>query len=322
MPLGEAFHTVFAESYGPAAYERMRSFGRVTRLASHDEASLIQAVGECDALLVRSYSQVTRTVLEAAHRLRVIGRGGVGIDNIDVAAAKEKGIAVVYTPEASTEAVADLTIGLMISLVRRIHEGDHLIREGRFEDGRRSCLGCELGALTLGIVGMGRIGKAVARRSRHGFGMNILYNDIVDVGPLDIDATAVPKPELFQAADVVSLHVPLTADTRNLINTGALRNSRRGSLLINTARGAVVDSQSLAESLASGHLGGAALDVTEPEPLPIGHPLFLTPNTLLTPHIAARTTESMHRMDMVVEDVIRVLQGEVPRFATTDMTTA
>lgn len=308
------FHTVFAEEYDPTAYERMRSIGRVTVLSSHDQASLLSAVGDCDALLVRSYAQITREVIREAGRLRVIGRGGVGIDNIDLEAARERGVIVVYTPEASTAAAADLTVGLMISLLRHVVLGDALLRKGRFQAARGLCIGREMRELTLGIMGMGRIGKAVARRCRCGFGMNILYNDIVDPGALDFEATSVSKQQLYKDADIVSLHVPLTDQTRNIINDASLSCFKRGRLLINTSRGAVVDCQALANHLKTEHIGGAALDVTEPEPLPVGHPLLQAPHTLLTPHIGGRTRSSLDRMNAVVEDVIRVLEGNQPLF--------
>ena len=279
----------------------------MTVLVDPAEATLIEAVRDCDALLVRTSSAVTERVIDAALRLRVIGRGGTGLDNIDVEAARRRGIAVVHTPEASTDAVADLTVGLMLALVRRVMPCDDAVRLGRFDEMRAAYCAAELKDLTLGIVGMGRIGKAVARRCVCGFGMRVLYNDIVDVGPLDFDAHRSEKPELYRQSDVVSLHVPLTDLTRGLIDGGALAGFKKGSYLVNTSRGAVVDLEALAASLEGGWLAGAALDVFEPEPLPPEHPLLAAPNTLLTPHIAARTKRSLDRMNAVVEDVIGVL---------------
>ncbi len=309
-----SLHIVFAEKFDEAAVERMRSVGRVTLLDACDEAALTEAVRDCDGLLVRSCAPVTRAVLEQARRLRVIGRGGAGIENIDVDAARERGITVVHTPEAATDAVADLTVGLMISLLRHIATGDSMIHGGQFAAARMGSVGHELRDLTLGIVGLGRIGKAVARRCRHGFGMSILYNDIVRPGLVDFVATPVEKEELYRRADVVSLHVPLTDDTHHLINDAALSKFKDGAILINTSRGAVVDGSALARALSSGALGGAALDVFDPEPLPADHPLMTAPNTLFTPHIGARTRRGLARMNAVVEDVIGVLQGKPPRY--------
>ena len=309
-----SLHTVFAEEFDQAAVERMRSVGRVTLPDACDEASLAEAVRDCDALLVRSYAPVTRAVLEQATRLRVIGRGGAGIDNIDLDAARERGITVVYTPEAGTDAVADLTVGLVISLLRHIATGDSSVRGGQFAAARMGSVGLELRGVTLGIVGLGRIGKAVARRCRHGFGMNIVYNDIVHPGLVDFVAIPLEKEELYRRANVVSLHVPLTDETHHLIDDTALSKFKDGAILINTSRGAVVDGLALARALSAGPLAGAALDVFDPEPLPADHPLMTAPNTLFTPHIGARTHRALARMNAVVEDVIGVLEGKPPRY--------
>lgn len=306
---------VVAERYDPAAVNRLRAVGEVVELNRPDPSELSARVAEADALLVRTYTRVTEALIAAAPKLKVVGRGGVGLDNIDLTAARRRGIAVVYTPAASTDAVADLTMGLILSLVRRIPEVDRLVRAGRFSDGRSLPLGRELSELSLGIVGMGRIGRAVARRAHLGFGMAILYNDIVDVGALEFPAQALSKEELYARADVVSLHVPLTEQTRGMIGAAALERFRPEGLLINTARGLLVDSMALAERLHGGLLGGAGLDVVDPEPLPEEHPLLSAPRTVLTPHAGAQTRSSQVRMNDVVDDVIRVLRGETPRHA-------
>ncbi len=298
------------------AVARARSLGQVTALRESDEATLALAVRACDALVVRSGTRVTRHVLEHADRLRVIGRAGVGLENIDLDAASERGITVVYTPAAATEAVADLTVGLMLTLIRGIATGDAMLRDGRFAEARERSVGRELGRLSLGVVGLGRIGKATARRCAHGFGMRILYNDIVDPGPLDFSATRVEKELLYRTADIVSLHVPLTKLTHGMIDEAALARFKRGSILINTSRGAVVDGVALAGALSNGVLSGAALDVFDPEPLPDGHPLLAAPNTVLTPHIGARTVGGLAGMNAVVDDVARVLRGEPPLYPT------
>ncbi len=307
-------HLVFADEFDPAAVESARALGRVTLLRACDEATLMEAVGDCDALLVRTRTAVTRAVIDKAKRLRVIGRGGVGLENVDVDAARERGITVVYTPSAATDAVADLTVGLMITLLRRIAASDVMIRNGLFAEARESSIGFELAELTLGIIGLGRIGKAVARRCRNGFGMTILYNDILPPGSIDFPATSVEKERLYRASDVVSLHVPLTKKTQHLVDDAVLAQFKEGAILLNTSRGAVVDSDALARALTESKLGGAALDVFDPEPLPIDHPLMKAPNTLFTPHIGARTHRGLTRMNAVIDDVIRVLKGQEPRY--------
>ena len=307
-------HIVVAEPYSPAAIESLRAAGRVTILEDFEAKTLTAAVADCDALLVRSYAQVNRDVLEAATRLRVVGRGGVGLENIDIDAARERGIAVVYTPAAATGAVADLTVGLMIDLIRGMSAGDRAVRTGQFAEARSCNVGRDLSKLTLGIIGLGRIGKVVARRCRRGFGMSVLYNDIVAPGWLDFVAEPVEKEELYARADVVSLHVPLTELTHRLIGEAALARFQPSAVLINTARGAVVERTALARALESGRLAGAALDVFDPEPPAPDDPLLRAPNTLLTPHVAARTVEGLSRMNAVVDDVVRVLTGRLPHY--------
>ena len=305
---------VLAEAFDAPAVEKLRAVGEVVVLDACDEAQLKEAVTDCDALLVRTRTTVTRAVIESSPRLRVIGRGGVGLENIDVDAARERNIAVVYTPHASTDAVADLTVGMMIALLRNIRGYDAMVRKGHFWEARGGSCSREMSELTLGIVGMGRIGRAVARRCRNGFGMAVIYNDIVSPGWLDFVAKPVTKDQLYANADVVTLHVPLTDSTRNLIDAAALSGFKNGAILINTSRGGVVDSLALAESLAAGTLAGAALDVFDPEPLLADHPLMLVPNTIFTPHIGSRSVAGLARMNDVVEDVVRVLQGRSPLY--------
>lgn len=305
---------VLAEAFDPAAVEKLRAVGEVVALDACDECTLRRAVADCEALLVRTRTTVTRAVIESATRLLVIGRGGVGLENIDLEAARDRGIAVVYTPHASTDAVADLTVGMMIALLRKVRSCDAMIRSGKFGEARGQSCSPEMSELTLGIIGMGRIGRAVARRCRNGFGMTILYNDIVSPGWLDFVATPVTKDQLYAHADVVTLHVPLTEITRSLIDAAVLSRFKKGAVLINTSRGGVVDSIALAAALSAGMLAGAALDVFDPEPLPADHPLLRSPNTLFTPHIGARSFAGLARMNDVVEDVIRVLHGNPPHY--------
>jgi D-3-phosphoglycerate dehydrogenase len=307
-------HIIVAETYDEKAVDRLRPLGRITLLERCDESTLVAAVADADALLVRTYAKVSRRVIEAGPRLRVIGRAGVGLENIDQEAAAEKGIAVVYTPAATTEAVADLAVGLMIGLVRDLVHVDRMVRHGAFREGREPSMAMEMSGQTLGIVGLGRIGKAVARRCALGFQMSVTYCDIVPPGPLDFPARSMRFDELVSTCDVVSMHVPLTRVTRGMINGNVLARMKPTAYLINTSRGAVVDSMALAEALVAGRLGGAALDVFEPEPLPLDHPLLCAPRTVFTPHIGARTALGQERMNDVVDDVIRVLRGEPPRF--------
>ena len=305
---------VVAEPYEPEALARLRACGAVEVLDAPDPVRLRQAVADADALLVRSYAQVTDDVIEAGRALRVIGRGGVGLENIDLAAARRRGIVVVYTPWAGTRAVAEHTVGLMLAVERRLLAGDQALRQQRFMEFRAAARWRELGGCTLGVVGMGRIGSAVARICALGLGMRVLYNDIVPVGPFDFPAVSVDKPRLYAEADVVSLHVPLTELTRGLIDSAALARFSPTSILINTSRGAVVDGQALAEALRTGKLAGAGLDVFDPEPVAPEHPLLSAPHVILTPHVSGRSVQARRLMNTVVDDVIAVLQGRTPRY--------
>jgi len=313
-------HIVFTDTYGEEAVERARGAGRVTLLESPTRAQLRAALADCDALVVRTATKVTRELIEAAPKLRVIGRGGVGLDNIDLEAAAQHGITVVHTPGAATESVADLTLGLMLALLRDLKGCDAQARGGTWNEARAKQRVRELHECTVGIVGMGRIGRAVAKRCRLGFGCRVLYNDIVDVGWLEVVAEPVSKDELYASSDITTLHVPLTEATKNLINADALAKFKPGAMLINTSRGPVVDSASLAAALHEGRLAGAGLDVLDVEPPPPDHPLVSAPNCLLTPHVGARSAAALARMDDVVDDVIRVLNNETPLYAYTPQT--
>jgi D-3-phosphoglycerate dehydrogenase / 2-oxoglutarate reductase len=300
---------------GERAVARLREVGEVRMLDACDEASLVRAVADCDALVVRSYARVCEAVVNAGSRLRVVGRAGVGIEHIDLAAAKSKGVRVVYTPAASTRAVAEHVFGLILAVERHLKSGDDMVRSNRFAEARRGFISRELRDCTLGVIGMGRIGQSVARIAHDGFGMTIVYNDIRDVGPLPFAGQSLSKEAVYAAADVVTLHVPLTDQTRGMIDAAALTKMKTSAILVNTARGAVVEADALADALRQGGIAGAGIDVFSPEPPPRGHPLLDCPNILLSPHVASRTARSLDAMEDVVDDVIAVLEGREPVFS-------
>lgn len=305
-------HIVVAEKLSNEAVRRLTEIGETNLLGRCDEAALLEAVTECDALIVRTYSEVTAEVIAAGRRLKVIGRAGVGVENIDLDAARARGVTVVHTPAASTDAVAEHTVGLMLALERQLVLGDAMVRDQHFVEARGQMLARELHTCTLGVVGMGRIGQAVARICAQGLRMRVLYNDVRDVGVLPVSADAVAKDQLYAEADVVSVHVPLTNETRDMIDREALRRFKPSATLINTSRGAVVSAEALAGALCDGRLAGAAIDVFDPEPPPLRHPLLEAPHVLLSPHVAGRTAPAVQRMNGVVEDVIAVLAGRAP----------
>ncbi|MDI9644218.1 MAG: hydroxyacid dehydrogenase [Candidatus Verstraetearchaeota archaeon] len=255
---------------------------------------LRETIGLYDVLVVRSRTKVTRDVVESAKNLKMIGRVGVGLDTIDVKAAEAAGIKVVNTPEMSTVAVAELVMGMMLGLVRKIPQADASMKNGLWE--KKRFHGSELSGKVLGVVGFGRIGRAVAERSR-AFGMSILvYDVVVDEAALSrVGGVRVPAlEELLSRSDIVTVHVPLLPETKRMFNDAAFSSMKHGSFFINASRGEVVDTAALLRALKSGRLAGAALDVFEHEPpsTPEERELILMPNVIATPHIGAQTGEA------------------------------
>lgn len=277
---------------------------------------LLQQVREIDGLLALLTDRVDGALLDAAPRLRVVSNLAVGYDNIDVAAATARGVVVTNTPDVLTEATADFTLALMLAAGRRIVESAAYVKAGEWKTwGPEILLGQELHGATLGIVGIGRIGLAVARRAA-GFGMRLLYTSRTrrpeDEGRYGLEH--VTLPQLLEQSDIITLHCPLTPETRHLIDRAALERMRPHAILINTARGPVVDTDALLEVLPRKPIV-AALDVTDPEPLPADHPLLALPNVLVTPHVASATVQTRTRMALLAaENLLAALRGERPRF--------
>jgi D-3-phosphoglycerate dehydrogenase len=279
---------------------------------SRDE--LCAAIGDYDALVVRSQVQVDRELIAAGRRLVVIGRAGVGVDNVDLEAATQAGITVVNTPTGNTIAAAEHTLALMFGLARRIAAADASVRRGEWK--RSQFTGTELRGKTLGIVGLGKIGQAIADRAR-ALEMTVLgvdpYVSAEQAALHDVELTDLD--ELLRRADVVTVHVPLGRTTKGLIGRDALAKMKPGALLLNVARGGVLDEAAVAASLLEGHLGGAGVDVFEQEP-PVGSPLLDAPNTLLTPHLGASTEEAQVLVaEEVADQVLDVLAGRPARYA-------
>jgi len=299
---------VLAGALDADAEARLAARCELVRADPRDPAGLLHAVASSDGLIVRTNVPVTRELLAAGGRLRVVGVAGVGTDLVDLDAAAERGVTVLNRAAAASDAVAELTLALMLALVRPTAELCRRYAAGDFHAARAAASGRELCDLTVGILGMGRIGSRVGRICAAGIGARVRYTDIRDVGPFDFPCTRVELDTLLASADVLTLHVPLTPLTRGMIGAQALARLRPGALLINTARGAVVDTAALVEALGRGALGGCALDVTEPEPLPPGHPLFGYQNCVLTPHVASRTLRGLRGMFGIVDDVIEFLE--------------
>jgi len=262
---------------------------------------LKKVVSKYDALVVRSRTKVTREIIDAGRRLKVIGRAGAGVDNIDVKAAEERGILVLNTPEAPAEAVAELTMGLMISLARQIPLADHAMKEGKWL--KRELEGWQLKGKTLGIIGLGNVGERVARIAK-ALGMRLLITKRTPPDPVllkELEAEFVPLRELLQRSDVITIHVPLTSQTHHMIGPEEFQSMKEGAFLINTSRGAIVDEKALLAALQSGKLGGAALDVYETEP-PTDLALVRLPNVVATPHIGAQTMEAQKTAAIMIAE--------------------
>jgi len=300
---------VVSEPYSERSLAYLRQRAEVRQVRTED---VVGALADADALAVRTYTRVDTVLLDRAPRLKVVGRAGVAVENIDVPACRARGVEVVHTPEANTLAVVDYTVRMMIEMNRRFWPMTGHLRDEEFHRARQQAFGRFLSSATLGILGCGRIGSRVGRAAA-ALGMKVLYNDI---RPIDLDypAEAVDKPALYAGSDILTIHTPLTKLTDKIINADSLALFRRGAQFINAARGQCVDYAALAEALRSGRLSAAVIDCHDPEPPPPDYPLFGLDNVILTPHIAARVPEAMERMCDVVYDIVAVLEGRPPCF--------
>src|SRR5216117_478719 len=278
-----------------------------------DPKGLLAAIPRYHALIVRSRTIVSKAVLTQAANLKVVGRAGVGVDNIDVDEATARKIVVVNAPTASTVSVAELAIGHMISLLRHLPEADRSVKAGKWEKSKLE--GRELFGKTLGLLGSGRIGSEVAKRAQ-AFGMPVIAYDpyLPKAAASAVGIRLVDKDALFRDADVLSIHAALTPETRGLVSASELAMMRPNAILVNCARGEIVDERALAEALRARKISGAAIDVFATEP-PSGSPLLEAPNVVFTPHLGASTAEGQSRAGAIVADqVMKVLAGKRPEF--------
>ncbi len=312
-PVPGPVKVLVADGLEPEALAKLRAHHDVDVI----EGSSVQLpgiIGGYDAIVVRSRTKVTADVIAKGTRLKVIARAGVGVDNIDVAAATKHRIPVVNAPAASSISVAELALAHMLSLARRIPQANASMKAGKWE--KKAFEGVELYGRTLGLVGSGRIGHEVAKRAK-AFGMRVIAYDpylppkVAQERGLEL----VSLEALLLQSDFVSIHAALTDETRHLIDAKHLALLRKSAYVVNCARGEIVDETALAAALKAGEIAGAALDVFEEEP-PTGSPILAVENTSLTPHIGASTKEAQVRVgETVAEDVLRVLAGQKPEFA-------
>jgi len=305
------FKILIADNVHEACATLLRNKGcKVDVKPSLSKEELLKAVKEYDAIIVRGKTKFTRDVIMEANSLKVIGRAGVGLDNIDLDAASEKNIKVISTPQASTIAVAETTIALMLSLARMIPEAVKSIKEGMWL--KHKYMGFELRGKVLGIIGFGRIGKAVAKRALS-FEMKVIAYDIRDIreeaSALGVEVVPTLE-ELLRRSDILSLHIPLNKNTWHMISEREISLMKDGAIIINTSRGGIIDTKALLKALKEGKLMGAALDVFEHEPPQTEEEweLIKLPNVIATPHIASQTHEAQLAAGiMIAEEVFKAL---------------
>jgi len=278
-----------------------------------DRDELLRRVKDVDGLLCLLTERIDNEVMDTAGpKLKVISNYAVGFDNIDVDAATERKIPVGNTPDVLTDATADFAFGLMMNAGRRILEGDRYARAGKWKTwGPLLFLGSEMRGSTLGLIGFGRVGKAMARRAL-GFDMNVIYYDLLETKyDPDVKAASVDFETLLEESDFISLHTPLTTDTHHLIDATSLNRMKPNAVLVNTSRGPVIDMDALYEALRDHKIFAAGLDVTEPEPLPLDHPLLTLDNFIITPHIASASRPARDKMAwLAAKNLIAGLEGK------------
>ena len=314
--LRTATRILVADPIADDGVSRLRAAGEVDVATGLEPGALRERIADYDALVVRSETKVTADLLDAATRLRVVGRAGVGVDNIDLDAATRHGILVLNAPTGNTIAAAEQAVAMMLALVRNIPLADQALHAGRWE--RSKFMGMELRDKTLGVLGLGKIGFEVARIASTGLQMRVLAHDplVTSERATQAGAELAEFETLLTESDVLTVHVPLNDATRGVIGAAELRRMRAGARLINVARGGIIDETALADAIREGHIAGAAIDVWTAEPPPADHPLLQLPQVVATPHLGASTREAQVNVAFDVADqIVEYLRGGSPRYA-------
>ncbi|MBA4178988.1 MAG: phosphoglycerate dehydrogenase [Anaerolinea sp.] len=314
MPETARPRILIADPIAPEGIELLRAAGDVDVKTGQPADSLIEMIGNYDALVVRSETKVTRAVIEAANKMVVIGRAGVGVDNIDIPAATERGIIVVNAPQGNTIAAAEHTVALLMALARHLPQADASMRAGKWD--RKTYIGTEIRGKTLGIVGLGKIGSEVARRAV-AMEMRVLAADpfVPAERAKAMGVESVDFEQLIMLSDFITVHPPLTAATNGMIGAEQIARMKDGVRLVNVARGGIIDEAALAEAVKSGKVAGAAVDVFTAEP-PGENPLLHDPRIIITPHLGASTAEAQERVALdVAEQIVEIFAGKPARYA-------
>jgi len=302
-------HILVPDNLDKAGLDLLKSRSDITVQAaekmSRDE--VLAAIPNADALIIRSATKVDKAMLEAAPKLALVGRAGVGVDNVDLAAATERGVIVMNAPDGNTIATAELAFALMLSLARMIPAAHNSMQAGKWD--RKTFMGTELKGKTLGIVGFGRVGRAIAKRAL-AFDMTVVTYDpfVSPEAPMAMNVTPVSLDDLYARSDFITLHAVGTPETRYMINADSIAKMKPGARIINAARGSLIDEQALAQAIRDGKVGGAGLDVYSEEPPKPGNPLIGLPNVIDTPHLGASTYEAQDAVAVqIVEQVLDAL---------------
>ncbi len=301
---------VVTEGLEQVPFGWLRENAEVVEASWKEPEKLRAALLGADGVIVRTYTQVNESFLVAGPKLRVVGRAGVGLDNIDQVACKKRGIEVISTPTANSRAVCEYVFNLIFHLGRPLVDLQAPVSDEQFHSYRKSVRGLELSGKTMGILGMGRIGRGVGKIA-WAMEMEVIYNDLLDVsGQIDYPAKSVSKAELYARADVLTVHVNHQPNdlNRHLVDAVAFSQMKTSALVVNTSRGEVVNAHDLSAALKTRRIAGAALDVHEPEPPEVEYPLWGCPNVIVAPHLAARTQGAMDRMSWVCRDVVEFLK--------------
>ncbi|MDM8551395.1 phosphoglycerate dehydrogenase [Desulfobacterales bacterium HSG2] len=310
------YKVMIRDNMSPIAKEILESTGKMEVVADNDKANsdpdvLSEIIGEYHALAIRSGTKVTDQVLKKAENLRVIGRAGIGVDNIDVQAATKRGIVVMNAPGGNTVTTAEHAISMMLALARNIPQGTASLREGKWE--KKKLTGTEITGKTLGIAGLGNIGRVVAERAK-GLKMNLIATDpfVSEEAAKALGVELVSSDDLFARSDFITLHVPRLKETANMINASAIGKMKQGVRIINCSRGEIVNLDDLYQAVSDGHVAGAALDVFPKEPPDSSLPIFSHPNVIFTPHLGASTSEAQIKVaEMIANQISAYLVNDI-----------